>query len=133
MATFLCKTDHTRIFLTSKSKAMKQLTAILLIAASLFIFSCTNNAKAPEVDQMANEVGTAAKQSGNELYDATRYREDSARTPGIPGQQDDKKKQPSVAQSPKPDWEKKIIKTASVNLEVKDYASFYSSLREKVK
>ena len=33
----------------------------------------------------------------------------------------------------KTDWDKKIIKTASLNLEVKDYNGFYASLREKVK
>ncbi len=32
----------------------------------------------------------------------------------------------------KPDWDKKIIKTAVLNLEVKDYAKFYASLREKI-
>ena len=31
------------------------------------------------------------------------------------------------------DWDKKIIKTASMNAEVKNYDSFYSALREKVR
>ncbi len=31
------------------------------------------------------------------------------------------------------DWDKKIIKTASLNIEVKDYSKFNSELREKVK
>jgi Tfp pilus assembly protein PilZ len=51
-------------------------------------------------------------------------------TPGEP----EKKKQPSQTQPvPNPDWDKKIIKNASLNLEVKDYKSFYSSFREKVR
>jgi len=37
------------------------------------------------------------------------------------------------ASPPKVDWDKKIIKTASLNAEVKNYDSFYSSLREKVR
>lgn len=32
-----------------------------------------------------------------------------------------------------PDWDKKIIKTANLDAEVKDYNSFYTSLREKIK
>ena len=31
------------------------------------------------------------------------------------------------------DWDKKIVKIASINAEVKDYKSYYNSLREKVK
>lgn len=46
---------------------------------------------------------------------------------------DKKQQQRTTDQPSKPDWDKKIIKTASVNLEVKDYNSFYSSLREKVR
>jgi hypothetical protein len=45
-----------------------------------------------------------------------------------------KKKQPDQSQPvPNPDWDKKIIKNASLNLEVKDYNSFYKSFREKVR
>jgi hypothetical protein len=33
----------------------------------------------------------------------------------------------------KPDWDKKIIKTAVLNAEVEDYNKFYTSLREKVR
>ena len=50
--------------------------------------------------------------------------------PGEPG----KKKQPGQSQPvPNPDWDKKIIKNATLNLEVKDYNSFYKSFREKVR
>lgn len=54
---------------------------------------------------------------------------------GKPQKSDDKKqkKQQVQQQTANPDWDKKIIKTASVNLEVKDYNSFYTSLREKVR
>jgi hypothetical protein len=40
-----------------------------------------------------------------------------------------------VQQQPvaKPDWDKKIIKTAVLNAEVEDYNKFYTSLREKVR
>jgi hypothetical protein len=42
-------------------------------------------------------------------------------------------KQQPPAPPQQTDWDKKIEKIASINAEVKDYQSFYSSLREKVK
>src|SRR5688500_12968165 len=49
--------------------------------------------------------------------------------PGDQQKQQQQQKDPAI----KLDWDKKIIKTASLNLEVKDYNTFYSSVREKVK
>lgn len=46
----------------------------------------------------------------------------------------EKKKQPSPSQPVlNPDWDKKIIKTANLNLEVKDYNIYYAAFREKVR
>jgi len=45
----------------------------------------------------------------------------------------DKKTEEQTAPAPQQDWDKKIIKTASLNLEVKDYNVYNSSLREKIK
>lgn len=42
-------------------------------------------------------------------------------------------KQPQKSQEPKQDWDKKIIKTANLNLEVSDYKAYNISLREKLK
>lgn len=54
--------------------------------------------------------------------------------------EEDKKPEPEQAKqnqqnipAPKPDWDKKIIKTASLKVEIKDYKSYNSSLREKIK
>jgi hypothetical protein len=44
-----------------------------------------------------------------------------------------RKKQPGGERLPKAEWDKKIIKTAILNIEVKDYHAFYNSLREKVR
>jgi len=44
----------------------------------------------------------------------------------------DKKKQPKQP-APNPDWDKKIIKTASLNIQVKDYNAYYATFREKVR
>ena len=43
------------------------------------------------------------------------------------------KKQQQLQPIQNPDWDKKIIKTASLNFEVKDYNIYYSAFREKVK
>lgn len=47
-------------------------------------------------------------------------------SPAIPGQQkqNEPTKKPSQSPESKPDWNKKIIKTATLNVEVKEYAKF---------
>ena len=60
------------------------------------------------------------------------FQSDSTATPQF--EPEDQKKQPiSSAPIPNPDWDKKIIKTASLNLEIKKYNEWNSSLKEKVK
>jgi hypothetical protein len=49
----------------------------------------------------------------------------------IPAGTGDRQQPPAPPQNT--DWDKKIIKVASINAEVKDYKSYYGSLREKVK
>src|SRR6478672_4313031 len=46
---------------------------------------------------------------------------------------ENKKKPASQQPIPNPDWDKKIIKTATINFEVKNYNTFYAGLREKVR
>lgn len=49
-------------------------------------------------------------------------------------QDKEKKKQPNSSKEPNhEDWDKKIIKTASLDLEVKDFNAYYDRLRENVK
>ena len=48
-------------------------------------------------------------------------------------QEPGKTKQVQQIPPPKIDWDKKIIKNASLHLEVKDYAAYNTSLREKIK
>jgi Domain of unknown function (DUF4349) len=45
----------------------------------------------------------------------------------------DKKQQPSTLKTIPVDWDKKIIKTATLNVEVKDYNSYYANIKEKIK
>lgn len=46
----------------------------------------------------------------------------------------DKKKQPVIKQQVvNPEWDKKIIKNATVSIEINDYKIYYSSLKEKIR
>jgi hypothetical protein len=74
--------------------------------------------KIPDIDQEKNE---------------TYYSTDTISKPFSPDDKIDKK-QPGQSESVHSlDWDKKIIKTASLNIEVKDYNQYYSQIREKVK
>jgi len=55
-------------------------------------------------------------------------------TNGTPQQkQQDKKREEQAPAATQQDWDKKIIKTATLNLEVTDYSAYNSSLRDKIK
>jgi hypothetical protein len=113
---------------------MKSIHSIVFVAVLGIILSC-NTSHGPaedkdpltvtEVNKVVSLNPQPADNNEQELYaDSTGQRINN-----------DKKGQPQPAQQPviQPDWDKKIIKTAMLNAEVKDYNSFYSSLRGKVK
>jgi hypothetical protein len=110
----------------------------VFITVTLFFFSCqqAGQMKADTTTQNAS----AEKEIASSNYGADfKAVSDSIGTadPAPPGQpqQTDKKKQPSQQQAaaPNPEWDKKIIKTASLQLEVKDFNAYYTSLREKIR
>ena len=114
---------------------------ITAMAALLLFISCEkNNNKMSDLKRDASafkdirEISDnkkANKVEGSGTIDFTT--DTTGTTPPAPGETG-KKKQPGQSQPvPNPDWDKKIIKNASLNLEVKDYKSFYSSFREKVR
>lgn len=121
---------------------MKYIIAITSVTVALAICSCQNgeNRKQDEVETIqkevhkvgnspANELADSKQISGNGLFDA-----DSIAGDQVPGEkQKQQKQQPPPKDIIKTDWDKKIIKTAGINLEVTDYNTFYVSLREKVK
>lgn len=114
-----------------------RLTAFM--AVTMIAFACdSKNAsqKVLEADIPAkqNEISTAAiTNADDEKADYEDFYTDTAgrlvQTSKLKQQQLPQHQQPAI----KPEWDKKIIKTASLNLEVKDYNNFYSSLREKVR
>jgi Domain of unknown function (DUF4349) len=128
---------------------MKYIKPIAILAVMIFILSCNHESnKSPEMQELGKEIKTEdvkqemksvnnglvneVAQSDNKTAELDKADPgDKQQTP--PQKKDDPKKQTIADPAAKPDWDKKIIKTANVNLEVKDYKSFYTSLREKVK
>lgn len=103
-------------------------SAVLITVTILFISSCTEN-KAPE-----NKIGLAELEEINAtVSDKKEDQEFYSDTTGKQTGSGVSKEQKQPVEPSKTDWDKKIIKTASLNFEVKDYRGYYSYLREKVK
>ena len=108
----------------------------ILIAAiaALLVISCNYEkekleAKNSTLEAQKMEDSKPSALEGNSINETA-----SADTVAAAPQQRQKDQSSNLpASSPKVDWDKKIIKTASLNAEVKNYDSFYSSLREKVR
>ncbi len=105
---------------------------ISAIAAMLLFIACDKNNGADQKQKTQDVTFTDANNKPEAgILD---FSADTAIAPPAPPDITDKKKQPITTQpTPHPDWNKKIIKNAALNFEVKDYKSFYASFREKVK
>ncbi len=115
---------------------------ITAIAALLLFISCDRNKE--KMTSLNKEIITS-QESLKGIADEKRnykpeasgtidFAADSTGVPDAPQKNIENKKQPIQSQPvPNPDWDKKIIKNASLNLEVKDFNAFYSSFREKVR
>ena len=112
-----------------------RMTAIVAVAATTLACNLHNESK---TDQNADKAFLQKEPAGADHKTEDLYKEcegdfkiDSVARQQIPG---DQQKQPSHQSiPPKADWDKKIIKTASLNVEVKDYNVFSTSLKEKIK
>ena len=109
---------------------------IIALSAILLFISCMDNMKkSPEKESIVAldrklEENKVAIPTGNDKGFVGTYSDTTA----SPQQSEpDKKKQNQTIPAVQPDWDKKIIKTATLNLEVKDYKSYNSSLRDKIK
>lgn len=100
------------------------------IISLLLVASCNNKGNREEKTIAVNEVGLNAPDF---IADTAAAYDDPQQipAPGSP-QQRVKEKEPSVIPESKPDWNKKIVKTASLNVEVKAYAKFNQLLRSSV-
>lgn len=95
---------------------------IIAFSGILLFVSCENTNS--ELKRVVSDHKTPTK---NEKA-PTSERNDTAFAP-----QQDKAKQNQQSPSPKIDWDKKIIKTANLILEVKDFNAYNTSLRQKIK
>jgi hypothetical protein len=111
-----------------------RLTAV--IAVTVTAIACENRKdistiEIPSVSEITIADNKAEETKGPEFERL--FNADTANKQQVPGE---KQKQPTQQQSTPPikqDWDKKIIKNASLNLEVKEYNTFSASLREKIK
>ena len=105
----------------------------ILIAASamVLLISCenSNTGKVVSLDKIEERKPEAEDNKKEEGFITTMN--DSETSPQENGP--DKVKQTQQEIITKPDWDKRIIKTATLNLEIKDYNTYNFSLREKIK
>jgi len=115
---------------------------IAALAAVLLFVSCDkNNRKISDLNRdvtlvkdKKQKIPDNEKVFNPEQSGTSEFINDTVTTLPLPPGEPEKRKQPDQSQPvPNPDWDKKIIKNASLNLEVKDYKIFYSSFREKVR
>ena len=103
---------------------------LIALSVMLLIISCENSNKSNLVSlDKLEDRKSEAEDNKNEGSIATFN--DSETSPQVNGP--DRTKQTQQKIIVEPEWDKKIIKTATLNLEVKEYNTYNSSLREKIK
>lgn len=118
---------------------MKKTILATIGFALLLLASCENASNEKIADTNGLERSIDKKETNQTSATANEYAADTAASPPGDGQQQSpqKEKEQKEPQQRKPvednDWDKKIIKTASVNLEVKDYNSYSKAFREKIR
>jgi len=95
----------------------------------LFATACSDKSNKSSFTTLKREVSELnSTKDGNGQYEEA---DTTGQNPGVV-QQEQKHagKDPVIVN---PDWDKKIIKNADIDIEVKDYNNFYSSIRDKVR
>ena len=106
----------------------------IAFALIILIISCGNNSKGLVDANKPAEIQNIAQSEINREEEKNKYVSTDTSYEQVQEQGPEKTKQKQQISIPeKPDWDKKIIKTASLNIEVKDYNDYNSSLREKIK
>lgn len=121
---------------------MQKIIVVALAGAMLLAVACNSNHETKKEAQISElsmaEFEKPRPGSFGFATDSAASQEFTGNGDKEENQQDQKQKQQPVQMKPaelvaKPDWDKKIIKTASINLEVKEYNKYNTSLRDKVK
>jgi len=115
---------------------MKKITIVL--ATLLLFISCKNNLSRNDespaaVTELKREMENEKKPPVADEKNKTTMGD--VDTSPRPEQEDPPQTAKQVQQTPPPqiDWDKKIIKNAALNIEVKDYNAYNTSLRQKIK
>jgi Domain of unknown function (DUF4349) len=109
---------------------MKIVTTALAVV--LLLAACVHNSKQKDLESLKSSVDEMKKAPLADYKVEEQYNANAADTTVSP-QPGDNKKQPGSKPIPNPDWDKKIIKTAALDFEVKDFKGYNSKLREKIK
>lgn len=112
---------------------MKIKTTVLAVVLSCILIACSNKSK--NADFSKSEISMEKSPADYEMNSGIDkgFNADTTTRQIQTGKQQDQKKPEQTQQVTNPDWDKKIIKTATLNFEVKDYNTFYSAMREKVR
>ena len=107
---------------------------IALTAIALFI-SCKNETKndSTAVEKMGREKEKDEKPQLQNEQNKNDFIGNISDSIAAPQEEPDKRKKNQQSPLVEQDWDKKIIKTANLNLEVKDYNAYNTSLRDKLK
>jgi hypothetical protein len=113
---------------------MKLIITTAFTAVVMLFFACTSNQSSDkkEIADYKAVPDFATTEKPNDKADNF-FSADSAGPQEPPNAKKQKQPVADHQSAPDPDWDKKIIKTASLNLEVKDYDVYYKSIREKIK
>ncbi len=107
---------------------------IITAVAAVILFACNQNKNSnesiPELGRTQDVTLSANAKIDNKQF--VGFYADS--TPQIQTQDQKKEDKPQepIQTQPKVDWDKKIIKSATLNFEIKNYNNFYKSIRERV-
>jgi len=114
-----------------KATVMKKL--IIAVSALLVFISCERkNSPAEDIRKLSIDLeknkSTTPSANSNEF---DRVQKDKKQSPQQ--NEPDKENQDQKTPTPQQDWDKKIIKNATLNLEVKDFSGYNTSLKGKIK
>ena len=99
--------------------------------AAVLLFACKGKQESSKQAMTFADVKSEEEKQSAPLTDSTTSGFFQIGQNKTDGNDKNQQQQPSQVQ-PKIDWDKRIIKTANLNLEVKKYNDFYRSIREKV-
>lgn len=126
-------------------RSIAQTALVIMTACVLYACQTNNEAADQKQDILSSKISESQglksieheqESSGNGLFEnrEDQVMTDSAGTPGDQQQVPPQKRSPAggAVTVSRENWDRKIIKTADIRVEVKDNQAFYNNLREKV-